>query len=411
MRLFGEFTKVEELEDGTLRVEGIASSETPDSVGDIMKASAIKAAIPDYMKFGAVREMHGPSAAGTALALEVDEENLTRFEALVVDPTAVKKVQTGVYKGFSVGGKILKRNAKNKKVIEQIKLTEISLVDRPANPDATFSLAKFDTDEEANMAGTTETTPTLSETLAKWAGEEISDARVALDALGSIFYLLQKEGAAGEAEQATMLQQVTDKLRAFIASEIQERNPDNPGGDALAMGKGEGTEAGGGEPAPAAGSGEEPLAKKGAKFSKATKDALGKFKTAFEECMKALAIDDEGKDDEGTEKSEGAEALAKVAGLEESLAKAEGERDEALAKAEALTAEVEELKKGQEALIEETNALLDQFKAKGALRVVGKGEDLGTLAKAEGSGAKEPETARDAIVAAHRSGGTLVTGR
>lgn len=125
--------------------------------------------------------------------------------------------------------------------------------------------------------------------------------------------------------------------------------------------------------------------------------------------MKALAFDDEG--EEGAEKAEGAEALAKMAGLEESLAKAEIEKAEALQKVDALTAEVEELKKGEAALIEETQKLLSQIKAKGSLKVIGKGEDIGTLAKAEGGEPKEPETARDAIRAAHRSGGVLVSGR
>ncbi len=57
----------------------------------------MKAALPACMRFGALREMHGLSAAGATLIAEVDETGATRIEALVVDPVAVKKVQHGIY--------------------------------------------------------------------------------------------------------------------------------------------------------------------------------------------------------------------------------------------------------------------------------------------------------------------------
>jgi hypothetical protein len=119
----------------------------------------MKAAIPDYMKFGAVREMHQPKAAGTALRIEVDETTkATNFEALVVDPVAVKKVQTGVYKGFSIGGKVTKRKQNDHTVIEQVQLTEISLVDRPANPEATIAMWKADQPEDGDPSSSMEAT-------------------------------------------------------------------------------------------------------------------------------------------------------------------------------------------------------------------------------------------------------------
>lgn len=90
-KLYGEFTKVEEQEDGTLKVSGVASSEATDSEGEVVTAEAMKAALPDYLKFGALREMHQAWAAGTAIKAEVDEDNRTQFEALVVDSEAIKK--------------------------------------------------------------------------------------------------------------------------------------------------------------------------------------------------------------------------------------------------------------------------------------------------------------------------------
>ena len=72
-KLYAEITKMEAQDDGTVKVWGYASSEAVDSDGEIIAAEAMKAAIPDYMKFGAVREMHGSNAAGTAIEINVEE--------------------------------------------------------------------------------------------------------------------------------------------------------------------------------------------------------------------------------------------------------------------------------------------------------------------------------------------------
>lgn len=152
-KLYAEIAKMEAQDDGTVKVWGYASSEAVDSDGEIIAAEAMKAAIPDYMKFGAVREMHGSNAAGTAIEINVEDDGRTFFGAHIVDPVAVTKVKTGVYKGFSIGGSVTARDELNKSQITGLKLTEISLVDRPANPDAVFTCFKADkpkADEEAD---------------------------------------------------------------------------------------------------------------------------------------------------------------------------------------------------------------------------------------------------------------------
>lgn len=147
-RRYAEISKVEPQDDGTVKVYGYASSGSVDSDGEVISPAAMKAAIPDYMKFGAVREMHGPSAAGTAIEAKVEEDGRTFFGAHVVDPIAVKKVIAAVYKGFSIGGKVTGRDDVNKSLITGIKLIEVSLVDRPANPDAIFTMVKIEDAEE-----------------------------------------------------------------------------------------------------------------------------------------------------------------------------------------------------------------------------------------------------------------------
>lgn len=141
-KLYGEIAKVEDQDDGTIIVEGYASAETVDSDGETIKADAISAALPDYMKFANIREMHQPKAAGVALSAETEADGRTKLCAHIVDAEAVKKVKAGVYKGFSIGGRVTARDELDKAVITGIKLSEISLVDRPANPDAVITCYK-----------------------------------------------------------------------------------------------------------------------------------------------------------------------------------------------------------------------------------------------------------------------------
>lgn len=138
MRFYGNITKV----DAEQRmVWGYASTEAVDSDGEVIKRSAIEAALEDYMKFANIREMHQPSAVGIAKEAFTDEKGLY-IAAKVVDDDAWAKVEAGVYKGFSIGGKVLERDPKARKTITKVGLFEISLVDRPANPEAVFDVWK-----------------------------------------------------------------------------------------------------------------------------------------------------------------------------------------------------------------------------------------------------------------------------
>jgi hypothetical protein len=151
MRLYGAIQKIEPLDDGTVRVHGIATSEAVDDQGEIVRADAMRAAIPDYMRFPALREMHQLSAAGTTLEAEVGEDGMTRIVAHVVDPVAVAKVKSQVYRGFSIGGRVTQRETGNPKAITSLVLNEISLVDRPANPEAVLDCWKSSMMSEAQF--------------------------------------------------------------------------------------------------------------------------------------------------------------------------------------------------------------------------------------------------------------------
>lgn len=138
LKLFVPFEK----QDNDERVvAGYASTEALDSQGEVVKLEALEKALPDYMTFGNIREMHQYSAVGKAVQAKIDMSRRGMYlVAKVVDDMAWKKVKEGVYNGFSIGGRIIKQV---NNVIEELSLSEISLVDRPANPEAIFSLVKI----------------------------------------------------------------------------------------------------------------------------------------------------------------------------------------------------------------------------------------------------------------------------
>lgn len=340
-KFFAEICKTEDLDDGTIKVWGIASAPVQDSDGEIVTTDAMKAAMADYMKFGAVREMHQPSAAGTALDVGIDDEGKTTICAHIVDSEAVKKVQTGVYKGFSIGGKVTARDDLQKSTITGIRWVETSLVDRPANPEAVLTMYKADDIEKEDGAGADPATPPdgeplskaeVLESLKKYEGQEISDASTAIYALREINWLLQdelweaKDGAPEPPEQLAALRAAIAALKQFIISELQEGHaePAAQPGDVVAMADATGD-----------------LAKAGAKFSQATKDALAAVHKAAKECcahLDGLGYEKMDGDveavDDGVDagKADHAEDLAKMAGeldlIKADMAKVEAERDD-----------------------------------------------------------------------------------
>jgi len=138
MKLYAEITKIDR---ERRMVFGYASTEALDSQGEVVRKEAIEAALPDYMRFANIREMHQPSAVGVAKEAAIDDKGLY-LAARIVDDEAWRKVTEGVYKGFSIGGRVTDRDRARKHVITGVELMEISLVDRPANPEAVIELYK-----------------------------------------------------------------------------------------------------------------------------------------------------------------------------------------------------------------------------------------------------------------------------
>ena len=135
---FNFFMPIAKVDKDKRTVSGYASTPTKDGDGEIVTLDAIKGALPDYMDYGNIREMHALKAVGVAQEANIDTKGLF-LTAKIVDDAAWQKCVEGVYKGFSIGGRKLSKIG-NK--ITAIEMTEISVVDRPANPDCRMALAK-----------------------------------------------------------------------------------------------------------------------------------------------------------------------------------------------------------------------------------------------------------------------------
>ena len=97
---------------------------------------------------GNLRVMHNPALypAGVGISLETKADGIY-VTGEVVEPTAMRLTQIGALRAFSVGingAKIVKDARAPGGRIVGGNIVELSLVDRPANPNALFSLTKSD---------------------------------------------------------------------------------------------------------------------------------------------------------------------------------------------------------------------------------------------------------------------------
>lgn len=154
-RLFIPITKVDA---GKRLVYGTIAEEIPDRAGEIMDYAT---SAPEFQAWsdgiskatdganvGNLRAMHGNVAAGKLTSISFDEAN-KKIEACgkIVDDAEWNKVLEGVYTGFSMGGKYGKRwkDADAPHLTRYTALpAEVSLVDNPCIPTATFEVVKAD---------------------------------------------------------------------------------------------------------------------------------------------------------------------------------------------------------------------------------------------------------------------------
>ena len=143
--VYADIIKMDENEDGTLTVYGKATDSGLDIDQQICDPAWLDTAMPEwFMTGGNIREQHSNIAAGVAQEYQQKADG-HYISALVVDPVSVKKVKNRVLRGFSIGIKsprvVKDTKAANGRIIDG-QIVEVSLVDRPANPNCQIVLAK-----------------------------------------------------------------------------------------------------------------------------------------------------------------------------------------------------------------------------------------------------------------------------
>ena len=179
------FARLAKVDEAKRQVTGIIASETPDHAREVFdydtskphfeKWSGDVAKASDGKSVGNVRAMHGKVAAGRLTDITFDDvAKSIEVVADIVDDNEWEKVLKGVYTGFSIGGKYVKKWADtvNKSLKRYTAApNEVSLVDMGCNPNATFALSKADGSEEQVAF----IVPGQEELLAKMADPEASE--------------------------------------------------------------------------------------------------------------------------------------------------------------------------------------------------------------------------------------------
>ncbi len=149
-------------------VHGVATAEEPDRAGEICDYDSTKPYFEAWSagareasggkSLGAVRAMHSRIAAGKLTDISFDDEGKRiTVAAKIVDDDEWRKVVEGVYTGFSQGGRYVKRwnDPETGMTRYTADPTEISIVDVPCLPGATFQVVKDGVVEERAFAAPT----------------------------------------------------------------------------------------------------------------------------------------------------------------------------------------------------------------------------------------------------------------
>lgn len=158
MSLLNLFIPIHKIDAKQRLVYGTISEEITDKSGEMLDYESAK---PQFQKWsdeqhkisggkskGNLRAMHDNIAAGkfTEISFDDDAKKINGV-AKVVDDSEWAKVESGVYCGFSIGGGYAKRwkDPTNPGVTRYTpELAEVSLVDNPCVPTATFEFIKED---------------------------------------------------------------------------------------------------------------------------------------------------------------------------------------------------------------------------------------------------------------------------
>lgn len=139
-----DITKSERDAEGNLIVTGVATSPDLDLDGDKCDPTWLRSAMPKWFEWANIREMHQPVVAGVGLSMTEGEGDTWSVRSKCVDDSVAKKLESGAYKGYSIGIKGGRRRViDGQNWIVDGEIVEISYVDRPCNPEAKLAIAKM----------------------------------------------------------------------------------------------------------------------------------------------------------------------------------------------------------------------------------------------------------------------------
>jgi hypothetical protein len=222
-RIFARITKVDA---STREVWGQAVAEVADKSGEIFDYAGSRPLFDqwsagfekstDGKSLGNLRAMHGKVAAGKLIAYQPDDaEKVIDIGTKVVDDAEWLKVEEGVYTGFSIGGEYVKRwkDPNDPTLTRYIaNPVEISLVDNPCVPTATFSMVKADGVIEERAFQSPELTVHGIVAKGLWSVSRLADLLQSIQYLG--------EDTAWEATYEGDGSGVPAQLRAWLADGV-----------------------------------------------------------------------------------------------------------------------------------------------------------------------------------------------
>lgn len=236
--------------DAAQRIVYGSFDETPDRAGEVCDYATAKPAFEGWSadmqkasggkSLGNIRAQHDlKKAAGKLIDLTFDDDaKRIDFAAKIVDEAEWLKVEEGVYTGFSPGGSYAKRWRDGAHQRYTPRVGELSIVDVPCNPAATFTMVKADGGEEeigfviakAYEPGN-EATKARADELAKAAGKDALAKNYVIQARADLI----RENAEAElakmaepVEQADALAAALSKADAVLAAAEATEQSDRP---------------------------------------------------------------------------------------------------------------------------------------------------------------------------------------
>lgn len=195
---FKRFIPIAKVDEDQRMVYGYASTPDLDSQGEIVSLDGLKKALPEYLQYPTLREMHQSKVAGTVKNTEIREgkDKGLYIGAKVVADDAWNFVKEGVYRGFSIGGNVVHKAGN---IITDLELVEISLVDVPANKKASIEVWKRGISKDAETVySLTNVMVMLKDTIEyfKFLEKPTKDLEKALEAIKGVISV-----EAGESEK------------------------------------------------------------------------------------------------------------------------------------------------------------------------------------------------------------------